>query len=89
MQPQRLSLLAVTEQMAAHLWVESTRMRIHSSRCAATLWAKQARAATTAGTACEVAGVAQLAQKEVAALQGQLADLDKRNKLAVRRNETQ
>jgi hypothetical protein len=31
----------------------------------------------------EVSGIAQLAQKEVAMLQGQLADLDKKNKLAV------
>lgn len=43
----------------------------------------QARAAATAGTANEVSGRAQIAQKEVAMLQGQLADLDKKNKLAV------
>jgi hypothetical protein len=43
----------------------------------------QARAAATAGTANEVTGIAQIAQKEVAVLQGQLADLDKKNKLAV------
>lgn len=30
-----------------------------------------------------MAGIAQLAQREVAMLQGQLADLDKKNKLAV------
>jgi hypothetical protein len=44
----------------------------------------QARAAATAGTASEVTGIAQLAQREVAMLQAQLVDLDKRNKLAVR-----
>jgi hypothetical protein len=44
----------------------------------------QARAAATAGTASEVTGIAQLAQREVAMLQAQLMDLDKRNKLAVR-----
>jgi hypothetical protein len=43
----------------------------------------QTRAAATAGTATEVSGIAQLAQKEVAMLQGQLADLDKKYKLAV------
>lgn len=46
--------------------------------------ALQARAACTAGTASEVTSIAQLAQKEVAMLQGQLADLDRKNKMAVR-----
>lgn len=45
----------------------------------------QARAAATAGTANEVTGIAKIAQREVAMLQGQLADLDRKNKLAVRR----
>lgn len=48
----------------------------------------QARAAATAGTATEVADVARIAQKEVAMLQGQLADLDHKNKLAVKQTHS-
>lgn len=64
------------------------RIASHSVALAAiTPFRVQARAAATAGTANEVTGIAQIAQREVVMLQGQLADLDRKNKLAVRRSQ--
>lgn len=45
--------------------------------------AVQARAAAASSAADDVSGIARLAQREVATLQGQLADLDRKNADAV------
>lgn len=73
---------ALQDAQRVHVWC---RIASHNVAMAAvTPSCVQARAAATAGTANEVTGIAQIAQREVAALQGQLADLDRKNKLAVR-----